>query len=50
MSMKEFDSYYYDHINSEVKYIINYTVLEAEKDIVAAFDSGESVRVYISPY
>ncbi len=50
MSMKEFDSYYYDHINSEVKYIINYTVLEAEKDIVTAFDSGESVRVYISPY
>lgn len=50
MSMKEFDSYYYDHINCEVKYIINYTVLEAEKDIVTAFDSGESVRVYISPY
>lgn len=51
MSMKEFDSYYYYHIyNSGGKYRINYTLLETENDIVTAFDSGESVRVYISPY
>lgn len=50
MSMKEFSAYYYDHINSGVKYRINYTVLETEEDIVTAFDSGESIRIYISKY
>lgn len=49
MTMKEFDSYYYKKLyNGGIRYRINYTLLETEKDITEAFDNGYSVRIYIS--
>lgn len=49
MTMKEFDSYYYEALyNGGIRYRINYTLLEAEKDIAEAFDNGYAVRIYIS--
>lgn len=49
MTMKEFDSYYYEKLYSGgVRYRINYTLLENEKNIIEAFDNGNSVRIYIS--
>ena len=49
MTMEEFDSYYYEKIyNGGISYRINYTLLENEKDIIEAFDTGNSVRIYIS--
>lgn len=49
MTMEEFDSYYYEKIyNGGISYRINYTLLKNEKDIIEAFDTGNSVRIYIS--
>lgn len=49
MTMKEFNSYYYEKLyNGGVRYRINYTLLETEKDIIEAFDNGYSIRTYIS--
>lgn len=49
MSMEEFDSYYYEKLyNGGIRYRINYTLLETEKDIVEAFDGGYGIRIYIS--
>ena len=49
MTMEEFDSYYYKKLrNGGIKYRINYTLLETEKDIIEAFDNGYAVRIYIS--
>ena len=49
MTMKEFDSYYYKKLyNGGIKYRINYTLLETEKDIIEAFDNVYAVRIYIS--
>lgn len=49
MTIDEFDSYYYKKIyNGGVRYRINYTLLEIEKDIIEAFDNNCSIRIYIS--
>ena len=49
MTMEEFDSYYYEKLfNGGIRYRINYTLLETEKDIVEAFESGCGIRIYIS--
>ncbi len=49
MTMEEFDSYYYEKLyNGGIRYRIKYTLLENEKNIIEAFDNGNSVRIYIS--
>ena len=48
-TMKEFNSYYYEKLyNGGINYRINYTLLKSEKEIVEAFDNGNSIRSYIS--
>lgn len=48
MSMKEFDSYFYKKLyHGGIKYRINYTPLNNEKDIVNTLDNGDSVKIYI---
>ena len=48
MSMEEFESYYYSRIyNGGIRYKIDTTLLETEKDIISAFDNGDSIRIYI---
>jgi hypothetical protein len=49
MSLKEFDDYCYEKLyNGGIRYRMNYTLLESEKDITNAFDNGDAVRIYIS--
>ena len=48
MSVEEFESYYYSRIyNGGIRYKIDTTLLETEKDIISAFDNGDSIRIYI---
>lgn len=49
MTMEEFDDYYYKKVyNGGIRYMINYTLLETERDIIEAFDGGYGIRIYIS--
>lgn len=50
MTMEEFNSYFYKKLHNagRIEYMINYTLLETEKDIIEAFDNGYAVRIYIS--
>ena len=49
MTMEEFNSYRYKKLhNGRIEYMINYTLLETEKDIIEAFDNGYAVKIYIS--
>lgn len=49
MTMEEFDDYYYKKVyNGGIRYMINYTLLETEEDIIKAFDGGYGIRIYIS--
>ena len=49
MKIKEKDEEYYEKLyNGGIRYRIKYTLLENEKNIIEAFDNGNSVRIYIS--
>lgn len=49
MSLEEFHDYYYKKLFScGIRYRLNRTLLESEKDIINAFENGNSVKIHIS--